>query len=82
MATASMDTKDPPPLFSPEFQRDPYPTYRRCLAGPPLQPMEGRPGIWLLFGYDDCAKLIRDDRLSSARPATALVAATGDALKE
>jgi cytochrome P450 len=82
MATASMDTKDPPPLFSPEFQRDPYPTYRRCLAGPPLQPMEGRPGIWLLFGYDECAKLMRDDRLSSTRPATALVAATGDALKE
>jgi len=57
MATNFMDTKTPPPLFSPEFQRDPYPTYRRCLTGPPLLPMQGRPGIWLLFGYDECAKL-------------------------
>jgi cytochrome P450 len=82
MATNFMDTKTPPPLFSPEFQRDPYPTYRRCLAGPPLLPMQGRPGIWLLFGYDECAKLIRDGRLSAVRPASALVAATDDGLKE
>jgi len=82
MATTSIETTTPPPLFSPEFQRDPYPTYRRCLAGPPLQPMEGRPGVWLLFGYDECAKLIRDDRLSATRPPSVLVAATGDALKE
>jgi cytochrome P450 len=82
MATTSIETTTPPPLFSSEFQRDPYPTYRRCLAGPPLQPMEGRPGVWLLFGYDECAKLIRDDRLSATRPPSVLVAATGDALKE
>jgi cytochrome P450 len=77
-----METKTPPPLFSPEFQRDPYPTYRRCLAGPPLQPMEGRTGVWLIFGYGDCAKLIRNDRLSANRPASALVAAADDALQE
>jgi cytochrome P450 len=82
MATTSTDTQTPPPLFSPEFQRDPYPTYRRCLTGPPLLPMQGRPGIWLLFGYDECAKLIRDDRLSAVRPASALVAAPDDGLKE
>jgi cytochrome P450 len=82
MATASIETKTPPPLFSPQFQRDPYPTYRHCLAGPPLQPMEGRPGVWLLFGYDECARLIRDDRLSATRPASALVAATGNELNE
>jgi cytochrome P450 len=82
MATAPIETKTPPPLFSPEFQRDPYPTYRRCLTGPPLLPMQGRAGIWLLFGYDECAKLIRDGRLSAVRPASALVAATDDGLKE
>jgi cytochrome P450 len=71
-----------PPLFSPEFQRDPYPTYRHCLAGPPLVPMEGRPGIWMLFGYEACSKLIRSPILSAARPASVLVAATGDALNE
>jgi hypothetical protein len=31
-----------PPLFSPEFQRDPYPTYRHYLSGRCLQPLEGR----------------------------------------
>jgi cytochrome P450 len=82
MATTSMETGTPAPLFSPEFQRDPYPTYRRCLAGPPLLPMQGRPGIWLLFGYEECLKLIRDERLSAVRPASTLVAATGEALQE
>jgi cytochrome P450 len=71
-----------PPLFSPEFQRDPYPTYRHYLQGAPLQPLEGRPGMWLLFGYELCATVIRDARLSSARPAASLVAVTGDALEE
>ena len=75
-------TPAPPALFSPAFQRDPYPTYRRCLAGPRLQAMEGRTGIWLLFGYEECVKLIRDERLSAVRPASTLVAATGEALQE
>jgi cytochrome P450 len=71
-----------PRLFSPEFQRDPYPTYHRCLAGPSLQPLEGRPGVWLLFGYEACTTIIRDTRLSSIRPAKSLVAVADDALPE
>ncbi len=82
MTITSNGTTTLPPLFSAEFQRDPYPTYRHCLAGPRLQPMEGRPDIWLLFGYETCATLIRDNRLSAARPASALVAVTGEALHE
>jgi cytochrome P450 len=82
MAVASNETSTPPPLFSPEFQRDPYPTYRHCLAGPSLRPMEGRPGVWLLFGYEACATLIRAPSLSAVRPPSVLVAVTGDALHE
>jgi cytochrome P450 len=70
------------PLFSPEFQRDPYPTYRRHLAGPTLQPLEARPGFWMVFGYEACARIVRDTRLSSIRPASTLVAASADALAE
>jgi len=70
-----------PPLFSPEFQRDPYPTYRHHLAGPALQPMQLRPG-WMLFGYEACTRIIRDTRLSSTRPANVLVAAADDAMAE
>ncbi len=71
-----------PPLFSAKFQRDPYPTYRHYLAGPPLQPLAGRPGTWLLFGYEACAAVIRDPRLSAVRPASLLVAVSGEALAE
>jgi len=72
----------PAPLFSPEFLRDPYPTYRHCLRGPSLQPLAGRPGAWLLFGYEACATVIRDQRLSAARPPSALVAVDADAITE
>jgi cytochrome P450 len=82
MVVSSNDSGTFPALFSPEFQRDPYPTYRHCLAGPSLQPMEGRPGFWLLFGYQACTTVIRDGRLSSIRPAKTLVAAADDALAE
>jgi cytochrome P450 len=82
IAATTNDTSTFPPLFSPEFQRDPYPTYRHYLQGTPLQPLPGRPGIWLLFGYEHCATTIRDPRLSSVRPAASLVAVTGDALAE
>jgi cytochrome P450 len=81
-ATTKNDTGIVPPLFSPQFQHDPYPTYRHYLQGAPLQPLEGRPGTWLLFGYEHCATAIRDARLSSVRPAASLVAITGDALAE
>lgn len=79
---ATNEISVPPPLFSPEFQRNPYPTYRQLLAGPALQALQGRPGYWLLFGYEACTKVIRDPRLSSARPGSALVAVTGEALAE
>jgi cytochrome P450 len=69
-------------LFSPEFQRDPYPTYRRHLSGPTLQPLDLRPGVWMVFGYDACVRMLRDPRLSSVRPAAQLVAVTDDALPE
>jgi cytochrome P450 len=82
MAVSSNDIETSAALFSPEFQRDPYPTYRRCLAGPPLQPLEGRPGVWLLFGYEACAKVMRDARLSAVRPPSFLVTVTGEALRE
>lgn len=82
VATSADETRTFPPLFSPEFQRDPYPTYRHYLQGAPLQPLAGRPGAWLLFGYAACAAAIRDTRLSAVRPAAALVAVSGDALAE
>lgn len=82
MALASNGSEIHPPLFSPEFQRDPYPTYSHFLAGPSVRPLEGRPGSWLLFGYELCATIIRDSRLSSMRPATSLVSAPADGLGE
>jgi cytochrome P450 len=36
----------------------------------------------MLFGYEACASVIRDPRLSATRPASALVAVNGDALAE
>jgi len=71
-----------PALFSTEFLRDPYPIYMQHLAGPALQPFPGRPDAWLLFGYEACTTQFRDARLSSQRPATALVRVSGDALAE
>ena len=69
-------------LFSPEFQRDPYPTYRRHLSGPTLQPLDLRPGVWMVFGYEACTRILRDPRLSSVRTAAQLVAVNEDALSE
>jgi cytochrome P450 len=82
MAVSSSDSGTCAALFSPEFQRDPYPTYRHCLAGPSLQPLEGRPGAWLLFGYEACTTIIRDGRLSSIRPAKTLVDVADEELAE
>jgi cytochrome P450 len=82
MTTSSNETVVLPPLFSPEFQRDPYPTYRHYLKGPSLQPLPGRPGVWMLFGYEACATVMRDQRLSAARPASALVAVDPQAMTE
>lgn len=73
MLLASNRDEAPPALFSPEFQQNPYPTYRHYQSGAALQPLPGRPNAWLLFGYEACARHIRDIRLSAARPATSLV---------
>ena len=44
--------------------------------------MEGRPGIWLLFGYEACTTVIRDSRLSAVPLASFLVAVPEDGLPE
>ena len=82
MAVTSNDAGAPPPLFSAEFQQDPYPTYRHLREGARLQPLTERAGFWMLFGYADCTALLRDARLTSHRPAHALIGATGDVLDE
>ena len=63
-----------PPLFSPEFLRNPYPTYRQHLEGPPVQRMPVRSDVWGVFRYDAVMSLLRDSRISSVRPAQAIVA--------
>jgi len=77
-----MATTTPPPLFSAEFQQDPYPTYRHLRAGPRLQPLPERPGFWLVYGYADCTALLRDSRLTSHRPARAMLGVADDELEE
>jgi len=57
-----------PPLFSPAFLRDPYPTYRQHRNGARLQPLEIRPNAYAVFRYADCAALYRDSRLTAERP--------------
>jgi cytochrome P450 len=63
-----------PPLFSPDFLRDPYPTYRQHLAGPGIQALPIRADTWAVFGYDACANLLRLPGITSVRPPKAIVA--------
>lgn len=63
-----------PPLFSPDFLRNPYPTYRHHLAGPTLQPLPIRSDAWAMFGYDACANLLHIPGITSVRPPQAIVA--------
>jgi cytochrome P450 len=65
----------PPPLsakefFTPEFLRDPYPTYRRYLDGPGLQFLTLHGGVWAAFKHADCSTFLRDPRLSAKRTGT------------
>jgi cytochrome P450 len=65
----------PPPLsakefFTPEFLRDPYPTYRRFLDGPGLQFLTLHGGVWAVFKHADCSTFLRDPRLSAKRTGT------------
>lgn len=63
-----------PPLFSPAFLRDPYPTYRQYLAGSSgVQRLELRSNLWGAFHYETCMSLLRDKRLSAARPPRSMV---------
>jgi cytochrome P450 len=62
-----------PPLFSPGFLRDPYPTYQQHLAGPAIQRLQIRSDVWAVFRYEACTSLLRDSRMSSVRPPQAMV---------
>jgi cytochrome P450 len=76
MTTADIQPATPPALFSPAFQQDPYPTYRRLMDGPRIQSWSAGASYWLVPGFEDCAALLRSPHLSSRRPAYALVGAT------
>jgi cytochrome P450 len=48
--------------FEPGFDEDPYAQYRALRSA---DPVHGSPlGVWLLFGYDDIHRLLRDPGLS------------------
>lgn len=64
----------PPPLFSPDFLLDPYPTYRQHVAGPGIQPLPIRADTWAVFSYEACANLLRLPGITSVRPPKAIVA--------
>ena len=64
--TAPLTDFDP---FSAEVKRDPYPGYRALLTGSDVPNVwyNRRRGIWIVAGYDDVRKALRDhDALSSA----------------
>jgi beta-dihydromenaquinone-9 omega-hydroxylase len=55
--------------FSAEAMRDPYPGYRSLLTGPDVPNVwyNRKRGIWIIAGYDDLRKALRDNEaLSSA----------------
>ena len=55
--------------FSPQTMRDPYPGYRTLLTGPDVPNVwyNRKRGIWIIAGYDDVRKALRDhEALSSA----------------
>jgi cytochrome P450 len=54
-----------PPAGSPEFFRDPHPTYRSLREQGPLVWL--RPNVLACTRYDDCLALLRDPRLSACR---------------
>ena len=57
-------TSEPKPFnpFEPGFAEDPYPQYAELSAGNPVQ--QTPLGLWMLFGYDDAVRLLRDPSLS------------------
>jgi cytochrome P450 len=54
-------------FFTPEFLRDPYPTYRRHLDGRGLQYLDMHGGVWAAFKHANCSTFLRDPRLSAKR---------------
>lgn len=70
------------PLFSPAFIENPYPTYRHHLNGPALQLLDPTRGYWGVFRHAHCLTMFRDPRLSSVRPASAIVRADDDQMPE
>jgi cytochrome P450 len=57
-------------FFTPEFLRDPYPTYRQHLDGRGLQYLDIHGGVWAAFKHADCSTFLRDPRLSAKRTGT------------
>src|SRR6516162_2596819 len=64
---ASLSAKE---FFTPEFLKDPYPTYRRYLDGRGLQYIDIHGGVWVVFKHADCSTFLRDSRLSAKRTST------------
>jgi pimeloyl-[acyl-carrier protein] synthase len=62
------------PIFSPDFLRNPYPTYRQHLDGPSVQRMQIRSDLWAVFRYDTCMSVLRELRMSSVRPVQSMIA--------
>jgi hypothetical protein len=77
------NTPSPPPaLFTPACTSDPYPTYRHHLQGPALQLLDAPRRLWGAFRYETLQALLRDGRLSSARPPQVIVRAGADEMPE
>ena len=49
-------------LSSEETRRNPYPVYARFRSEQPI--LDTGAGIWFLFGYEDCNRLLRNSELS------------------
>jgi hypothetical protein len=70
------------PIFSPAFIENPYRTYRHHLEGPAVQLLDAARGYWGVFRHLHCLTMFRDPRLSSVRPASAIVRAPDDQMPE
>src|SRR5215467_1873911 len=69
-------------FFTPEFLKDPYPTYRRHLEGRGLQYLDIHGGVWAVFKHADCSTFLRDPRLSAKRTGTLIDEFPADRQKE
>ena len=69
-------------FFTPEFLRDPYPTYRRYLDGGGLQYLSIHGGVWAAFKHADCSTFLRDSRLSARRTGTLIDEFSADKQRE